>query len=176
MSNKTIIKEKNKIINNSPNYSNSSSMFEDINFSALFNPHDKYIHCGEKTSYDLLSYDLGIFYSLSNICKNLNISYDKIYSNYNSPIQLKEKIVNINNENINENLNENILNSSNNKDNIFTDSILKILLSENDSNTKKTSERKNTNKKFNESGISLTENELDELLKDYSPMEIEKKI
>ena len=69
MSNKTIIKEKNKIINNSPNYSNSSSIFEDINLSALFNPHDKYIHCGEKTSYDLLSYDLGIFYSLSNICK-----------------------------------------------------------------------------------------------------------
>ena len=151
----------NKII--SPSYSSSSSIFEDINFSALFNPNDKYINSGEKTSYNFMAYDLGIFSSLSNIYKSLNIPYDKINSYCNSSIKQSNK----RNRSNNENNNENAINSSNNKDSIiFTDSIIKLLLSEKESE----------NKKLNKNTVmSLNEEDLDELLKDYSPMKIEKK-
>ena len=162
--------KKEKIINNSsskknisPSHSNSSSIFEDINFSALFNPNDKYINSGEKTSYDLMEYDLEIFSSLSSIYKHLNITYDKIDLYKNSLIKHSNKRV----RNNDENNNYNTMNSSNNKDSIFTDSIIKLLLSD------KESGNKNSNKK---TVSSLNEDELDELLKDYSPMEIEKKI
>ena len=167
------IRTKKKEINNnntnnnkniSPSHSNSSSIFEDINFSALFNPNDKYINIGEKTSYDLMEYDLGIFSSLSSIYKNLNIPYDKIDSYGNSSIKQSNKKKRSNDENNN----DNTMNSSNNKDNsIIPDSILKLLLSEKESE----------NKKLNKNTVmSLNEEDLDELLKDYSPMEIEKKI
>ena len=74
---------------------------------------------------------------------------------------------------------ENIINESDNKENIFTDSIIKMLLSEeNTTKTKKdkSNAKKSTIKKLHSSGISLNEAELDELLKDYFPMEIDKKI
>ena len=157
-------------INNSLNYSSSSSsIFEDINFSALFNPHDKYINCGEKTSYNLMSYDLGIFSSLSSICKNLNIPYDQIISSDNSSQKLKN-----NNEKNNENIQGNINNGSNNKDNVLSDSILQILLSDNDSGIKKNNQKETTVKKINKSEVDLNEEDLDELLKDYPLMELEK--
>ena len=168
-------KIKNKIMNysytKSP-LSSDSSLFENINFSELFNPNDKYINFGDKTSFDLSSYNLGIFNSISTICKNLNISYEKIF---NKCLDTSNKLNLIkNNENNND---ENIINESNNKENIFTDSIIKMLLSE--ENTAKTKKDKNkikksTIKKLNSSGISLNENEIDELLKDYFPMELEK--
>ena len=174
MSKRTLKKGKNKDKifktdnNNSSNFSPessfSSSIFENINFSALFNPHDKYIHCGEKTSYDLMTYDHGIFNSLSNIYKNLNIPYDKIDLYGNSSIKQSNKT----SRNNDENNNDNTMNTSNNKDsNIFTDSIIKLLLSEKESEEKKINKKKI---------MSLNEEDLDELLKDYSPMEIEKKI
>ena len=157
--------------NNSPDYSSSSSIFEDINFSALFNPNDKYINYGEKTDYNLMEYDLGIFSSLSSICKNLNIS-EKLYSNKNSSAKSnKEK-----NKSFSENNNENTINSSNNKNNVFTDSILNLLLSESESGKNKNSQKESSIKRINKSGFSLNEEDLEELLKDYSPMEIEKKI
>ena len=168
-------KIKNKIMNysytKSP-LSSDSSLFENINFSELFNPNDKYINFGDKTSFDLSSYNLGIFNSISTICKNLNISYEKIF---NKCLDASNKLNLIkNNENNND---ENIINESNNKENIFTDSIIKMLLSE--ENTAKTKKdrnkiKKSTIKKLNSSGISLNENEIDELLKDYFPMELEK--
>ena len=129
---KTIKNDNNNSSNFSPESSFSSSIFESINFSALFNPNDKYIHCGEKTSYDLMSYNLGIFNSLSTICKNLNMSYDKIYSNSNSKYSSLKKRKNTNGENND----ENIINNSNEKDFIITDSIFKMLISESDSGNK----------------------------------------
>ena len=163
----TIKKDKNNnnietTIQNSPNFSSSSSIFEDINFSALFNPNDKYINFGEKTSYNLMSYDLGIFSSLSSICKNLNIPNDETISNNNSSLKL------ISNKKENdENMNENIKNdNSNNKELILSDSILKILLSENDSGIKKNEQKETTIKKLNKSEFTLNEEDLDELLKD----------
>ena len=102
----------------------------------------------------------------------MNISYEKIF---NKCLDTSNKLNLIkNNENNND---ENIINESNNKENIFTDSIIKMLLSE--ENTAKTKKdrnkiKKSTIKKLNSSGISLNENEIDELLKDYFPMELEK--
>ena len=93
-----------------------------MNFSELFNPNDKFINSGNKTSYDLMSYNLGIFNSLSSICKNLNISYDKVF---NKELNSSNKLNLIKKENEN---NENIINESNNKENIFSDSIIKMLL------------------------------------------------
>ena len=152
--------------------SNSSSIYKDINFSALFNPNNKYIHIGEKTCYNLLTYDLGIFTSLPNIYKELNIPCDTAYTDYNSSLILIDNGYN-NNEN-----NENTINISNNKDkNIITDSIIKILLSESDSGNKNDNQKESTTtKKLNLSGFSLNIEDIDELLKDYSPMEIDKKI
>ena len=150
---------------NSPLSSDSSSMFQDINFSELFNPHDKYINCGEKTSYDLMSYDLGIFSSLANIYKNLNIENNKLNSNEKFSTISRNK----RNNDIEEYNNENIRNTSNVKENILSDSILKFLLSETNSENKK-------NHKKNNSEFSLNDEDLDELLKDYKPMEIDKKI
>jgi len=152
--------------------SNSSSIYKDINFSALFNPNNKYINIGEKTCYNLLTYDLGIFASLSNIYKELNIPCDTAYTDYNSSLKIFDNGYN-NNEN-----NENTINISNNKDkNIITDSIIKILLSENDSGNKNDNQKESTTtKKLNLSGFSLNIEDIDELLKDYSPMEIDKKI
>ena len=102
----------------------------------------------------------------------MNISYEKIF---NKCLGTSNKLNLIkNNENNND---ENIINESNNKENIFTDSIVKMLLSEeNTAKTKKdrNKNKKNTIKKINSSGISLNENEIDELLKDYFPMELEK--
>ena len=161
---KTIHKEKNnqENINNTPTISDSS-LFDDINFSELFNPNDKFINTGEKSSYDLSSYNLGIFNSLSTICKNLNISYDKIFNkNFISSDKLDLKKENCNNENI--------INDSNNKENIFTDSVIKMLLSEEKSGKIEKDKIKYNNKE----GITLNENDLDELLKDYFPMKIEK--
>ena len=68
--------------NNNSSTISDSSLFENINFSELFNPNDKYINSGNKTSYDLVSYNLGIFNSLSTICKNLNILFifNKLYT------------------------------------------------------------------------------------------------
>ena len=131
---KAIKTDNNNSDNFSPESSFSSSIFESVNFSALFNPHDKYIHCGEKTSYDLMSYNLGIFNSLSTICKNLNMPYDKIYSSSNSKYSSLKKRKNTNGENND----ENIINTSNDKDKDFviTDSIFKMLLSESDSGNK----------------------------------------
>ena len=83
---------KNNKQNNTPKYSDSESMFEDINFSALFNPNDKFINSGEKTSYDLMTYDLGIFNSLSSIYKNLNLPYENSNQNSNSSLKLTDKI------------------------------------------------------------------------------------
>ena len=152
--------------------SNSSSIYKDINFSALFNPNNKYIHIGEKTCYNLLTYDLGIFTSLPNIYKELNIPCDTAYTDYNSSLILIDNGYN-NNEN-----NENTINISNNKNkNIITDSIIKILLSESDSGNKNDNQKESTTtKKLNLSGFSLNIEDIDELLKDYSPMEIDKKI
>ena len=102
----------------------------------------------------------------------MNISYEKIF---NKCLDTSNELNLIkNNENNND---ENIINESNNKENIFTDSIIKMLLSE--ENTAKTKKdrnkiKKSTIKKLNSSGISLNENEIDELLKDYFPMELEK--
>ena len=161
---KKIHKEKNnqENINNTPTISDSS-LFDDINFSELFNPNDKFINTGEKSSYDLSSYNLGIFNSLSTICKNLNISYDKIFNkNFISSDKLDLKKENCNNENI--------INDSNNKENIFTDSVIKMLLSEEKSGKIEKDKIKYNNKE----GITLNENDLDELLKDYFPMKIEK--
>ena len=143
---------------------------ENINFSELFNPNDKFINNGDKTSFDLSSYDLGVFGSLTKICKNLNISYEKIF---NKDLNTAHKL-NLKKENEN---NENIIN--NNKENIFTDSIIKMLLSEENSEKTKKDKgniKKSTMKKIHSSGISLNEAELDELLKDYFPMELDKNI
>ena len=118
-----------------------------------------------------MSYNLGIFNSLSSICKNLNISYDKVF---NKDLNSSNKLNLIKKENEN---NENIINESNNKENIFSDSIIKMLLSEeNTAKTKKNKSgvKKSTIKKLNNSGISLNEAEIDELLKDYFPMELDK--
>ena len=163
MSKITINKEKSRYNDNNSNFKSitklsNSSLFEDINFSSIFNPNNKYINSGEKTSFDLISFELGIFDSLSNICKNLNISYEKIYSNYSSS----------------KNNNENTTNSANNKDNFLTDSILNILLNESSSEKKNINNKESSIKKSNNSGISLNEDDLNELLKDYSPMELEK--
>ena len=170
----TIRKEKN--INNSnnkqkntPSISDSSSIFEDINFSAIFNPNNKFINSGKKTSYDLMKYDLDIFNSLSSIYKNLNVSEEQIYKDSNYSLKLIETV-----KKNDENNNENINNSSNNNENIFTDSILKFLLSESESENKTSNKKKNKNKKLNDSEFVLNKEDLDELLKDYSPMEIEK--
>ena len=176
---KTLKTDNNNSSNFSPESSFSSSIFESINFSALFNPHDKYIHCGEKTSYDLMSYNLGIFNSLSTICKNLNMPYDKIYSNSKYSSLKKRKNTN------GENNNENIINNSNEKDITIIDSIFKMLLSESDSgnkatnrSTKKNKKESRSQKKSNKSNksdsLSLTEDDLNELLKDYVPMDVEK--
>ncbi len=157
--------------NNNSSTISDSSLFENINFSELFNPNDKYINSGNKTSYDLVSYNLGIFNSLSTICKNLNISYEKIFNKDLSPsykLNLNKK------ENEND---ENIINESNYKENIFTDSIIKMLLSEEKSaKTKKnkSSIKKRTIQKLNNSDLLLNETEIDELLKDYFPMELDK--
>ena len=159
---KTLKTDNNNSSNFSPESSFSSSIFESINFSALFNPHDKYIHCGEKTSYDLMSYNLGIFNSLSTICKNLNMPYDKIYSNSNSKYSSLKKRKNTNGENND----ENIINTSNDKDKDFviTDSIFKMLLSESDSgnkakntSTKKKQKRKWLKKKIKQIRFTLFE-------------------
>jgi len=174
---KAIKTENNNPSNFSPESSFSSSIFESVNFSALFNPHDKYIHCGEKTSYDLMSYNLGIFNSLSTICKNLNMPYDKLYSNTNSKYSSLKKRKSTNGENND----ENIINNSNEKDFAITDSIFKMLLSESDSgnkankSTKKNKKESSSKKKSNKSdSLSLNEDDLNELLKDYVPMEVEK--
>ena len=167
---KTIHKNNSQNNTNTPTISDSS-FFDDINFSELFNPNDKFRNIGDKTSYDLTSYNLGIFNSLSTICKNLNISYDKTF---NKDLTSSKKL-DLKKENDN---NENMINESNNKENIFTDSIIKMLLSEeNTAKTKKdkSNDKKSTIKKLHSSGISLNEAELDELLKDYFPMEIDKK-
>ena len=177
---KNIIKDKNSnenfLSNNkSSSYSDSSSIFDNINFSEIFNPNDKFRNIGEQTSYDLSSYNLGTFSSLSSICKNLNISYDKIFNKsikFSNKLNLEKKIKIKEN---NENSNENIINTPNNKDNILTDSIIKILLSEENSIKPRKKMSQNTIKKLNSSGISLNQEELDELLKDYFPMEIDKK-
>ena len=156
---------------NTPTISDSS-FFESINFSELFNPNDKFRNIGDKTSYDLTLYNLGIFNSLSTICKNLDISYDETFKKDLS----SSKKLDLKKENNND---ENIINESDNKENIFTDSIIKMLLSEeNTAKTKKdkSNAKKSTIKKLHSSGISLNEAELDELLKDYFPMEIDKKI
>ena len=170
---KTRTKNKNSNLkNNNSSTISDSSFFENINFSELFNPNDKYINIGNKTSYDLVSYNLGIFNSLSTICKNLDISYDETFKKKLSP----SKKLDLKKENNND---ENIINESDNKENIFTDSIIKMLLSEeNTAKTKKdkSNAKKSTIKKLHSSGISLNEAELDELLKDYFPMEIDKKI
>ena len=161
---------KNKSSNKSPIYSDSS-FFDNINFSELFNPNDKYINIGNKTSFDLATYNLGIFNSLTTICKNLNISYEEIF---NKDLNSSNKLNLIKNE---INNNENKINESNNKENIFTDSIIKMLLSEEKSEKSLNNNcdiKKSTIKKLNSSGITLNEAELDELLKDYFPMEIEK--
>ena len=166
--------KKNPNKNNAPSTvsdSSLSSLFDNINFSELFNPNDKFINSWNKTSYDLMSYNLGIFNSLSSICKNLNISYDKVF---NKDLNSSNKLNLIKKENEN---NENIINESNNKENIFSDSIIKMLLSEeNTAKTKKNKSgvKKSTIKKLNNSGISLNEAEIDELLKDYFPMELDK--
>ena len=76
---KTINRNNSKNNNETPTISDSS-FFDDINFSELFNPNNKFRNIGDKTSYDLTTYDLGIFNSLSTICKNLNISYDKTFN------------------------------------------------------------------------------------------------
>ena len=177
---KAIKTDNNNSDNFSPESSFSSSIFESVNFSALFNPHDKYIHTGEKTSYDLMSYNLGIFNSLSTICKNLNMPYDKIYSSSNSKYSSLKKRKNTNGENND----ENIINTSNDKDKDFviTDSIFKMLISESDSgnkarnrSTKKNKKESSSKKKSNKSdSLSLNEDDLNELLKDYAPMEVEK--
>ena len=167
---KTIHKNNSQNNTNTPTISDSS-FFDDINFSELFNPNNKFRNIGDKTSYDLTNYDLGIFNSLSTICKNLNISYDKTFNKDLTP----SKQLDLKKENDN---NENMINESNNKENIFTDSIIKMLLSEeNSAKTKKdkSNDKKSTIKKLHSSGISLNEAELDELLKDYFPMEIDKK-
>ena len=57
--------KKNPNKNNAPSTVSDSSLFDNINFSELFNPNDKFINSGNKTSYDLMSYNLGIFNSLS---------------------------------------------------------------------------------------------------------------
>lgn len=164
-----------KIINSS-NVSNTpsksdSSFLDSINFSELFNPNDKFRNMGDKTSFDLSTYNLGIFNSLPNICKNLNISYEKIF---NKDFENSNKL-DLQKENDN---NENIINESDNKENIFTDSIIKMLLS-GDNSAKNKKQKSNTNKnsmkKHKNSGIKLTDAELDELLEGYFPMEIEKK-
>ena len=163
--------KKNPNKNNAPSTVSDSSLFDNINFSELFNPNDKFINSGNKTSYDLMSYNLGIFNSLSSICKNLNISYDKVF---NKDLNSSNKLNLIKKENEN---NENIINESNNKENIFSDSIIKMLLSEeNTAKTKKNKSgvKKSTIKKLDNSGISLNEAEIDELLKDYFPMELDK--
>lgn len=168
---KTIAKEKNiqENINNTPTISDSS-FFENINFSELFNPNDKFRNVGNKTSFDLSGYNLGVFNSLSTICQNLNISYEKTFNeNFNSSNKLDLRKENYNNENI--------INESDNKENIFTDSIIKMLLSEEKSakiKSGKSNTKKNNKKNINKEGISLTEEELDELLKDCSPMKVEK--
>ena len=64
-----------------------------MNLTELFNPNDEFINICNKSNFGLSSYNLGIFNSLSTICKNLNIN------NYN------------------------------NKENIFTDSVIRMLLS-----------------------------------------------
>ena len=172
---KTKKKEKKNHTNNKQNntskYSDSESMFEDINFSALFNPNDKFINSGEKISFDLMTYDLGIFNSLSSIYKNLNLPYEDSNQNSNSSLKLSDK-----KDNHEEKNNENINNSSNSHENIFTDSILKLLLSESVSGNKSSSQKKSTTKASNESGFSLSPEDIDELLKDYEPMEIEKEL
>ena len=163
---------KNKSSNKSP-IDSDSSFFDNINISELFNPNDKYINIGNKTSFDLTTYNLGIFNSLTTICKNLNISYEKTF---NKDLNSSNKLNLMKKENNND---ENKINESNNKENIFTDSIIKMLLSEEKSEKplKKNSDvKKSTMKKLNSSGIALNEEELDELLKDYFPMENEKKI
>ena len=169
---KTRIKNTNsKLKDNNSSSISDSSLFDNINFSEIFNPNDKYINSGNKTSYNLMSYNLGIFNSLSTICENLNISYEKVF---NKDLNSSYKLNLTKKENDN---NENIINESNNKENIFTDSIIKMLLSE-DSSAKtkrnKSGIKKSTIKKLNNSGISLNETEIDELLKDYFPMELDK--
>ena len=169
---KTRTKNKNSNLkNNNSSTISDSSFFENINFSELFNPNDKYINIGNKASYDLVSYNLGIFNSLSTICKNLNISYERTFNkNLNSSYKLNLNKKENNND-------ENIINESNNKENIFTDSIIKMLLSEDKSaKTKKNKSvnKKSTIKKLNNSDVSLNEKEIDELLKDYFPMELDK--
>ena len=140
---KTFKTDNNNSSSFSPESSFSSSIFESINFSALFNPHDKYINCGEKTSYDLMSYNLGIFNSLSTIFKSLNIPCHKIYSNSNSKYSSLKKRENTNGENNN----ENIVNNSNEKEFTITDSIFKMLLSESDSGNKAKNRSTKKNKK-----------------------------
>ena len=160
---------------NSPNMDSTpsksdSSFFENINFSELFNPNDKFRNIGDKTSFDLSKYNLGIFNSLSSICKNLNISYE---NKFNKEVDKSNKL-DLQKENNN---NENIINESDNKENIFSDSIIKILLSEENSTKikkEKSNLNKNSIKKIKNSGIKLSEAEIDELLKGYFPMEIEK--
>ena len=152
-----------KIINSS-NVSNTpsksdSSFLDSINFSELFNPNDKFRNMGDKTSFDLSTYNLGIFNSLPNICKNLNISYEKIF---NKDFENSNKL-DLQKENDN---NENIINESDNKENIFNSAKNK---------KQKSNTNKNSMKKHKNSGIKLTDAELDELLEGYFPMEIEKK-
>ena len=161
---------------NSPNIDSTpsksdSSYFENINFSELFNPNDKFRNIGDKTSFDLSKYNLGIFNSLSSICKNLNISYENKFNKEED----KSNKFDLQKENKN---NENIINESDNKENLFSDSIIKILLSEENSTKikkEKSNLNKNSIKKIKNSGIKLSEAEIDELLKGYFPMEIEKK-
>ena len=170
-------KDIDAIINiiNSSNVSNTpsksdSSFLDSINFSELFNPNDKFRNIGDKTSFDLSKYNLGIFNSLSSICKNLNISYE---NKFNKEVDKSNKL-DLQKENNN---NENIINESDNKENIFSDSIIKILLSEENSTKikkEKSNLNKNSIKKIKNSGIKLSDAEIDELLKGYFPMEIEK--
>ena len=140
-----------KKYNDDISLSNSSSLFEDINFSELFNPHDKFINTGEKTSYDLMSYDLGIFSSVSSIYKALNIKMTNT-NKKNSMKELSEK-----------KNDENVVNFSDNKENIFTDSVIKLLLSE---SSNKKSEKLSNMKIRKDSDLPLNEEDLDELLKD----------
>ena len=164
MSKKIKKKDTNKSIKknkrNKKSLVNSESPLKNKKINNSFTQ-DVHINSGEKTSYDLLSYDLDMFNTLSNICKNLNISYDKLYSNNNN----SPKIKNLKDKN-KENNNENIIISSNDKDNININNI-------NNSNefnceNKKTNRKKSKKKKDNESGISVNKDGLKKILKEYS--------
>ena len=157
----------NKKKNNNSKNSKSFSIFEGINNPPLFHPDDKYINYGEKTCYNLMTYDLDIFGNLAQICKQLNISYDKLYQDYHSSNKL-------NYDDDDNNNNENIINSSRIRDKkIARESIFKDLLSKTESENKETKQKKKGSKKLNNSKSSLDEEDIDELLKDYSSMEID---